>query len=422
MKKTTIRRKPIAIAVTVIYLVSAALVLPSLIRSGYIKVISPDFGMLVLAYYLLIMLVLCISGSLSSVLITTASASLAVGNVSQALLFYSCHMDADAASQMERLKMIVCLHFGGIAAAWCMLAILDWLVQKHPLTEYLLCTALCSLVIGLILLRSGRDANTSTIAGIQPAIVTAFLILICYAVSLGRQFPVSRLMHFLLCFGMAGSLILKHEWGIPILCTLSCLIFYLLIYPTPRRLTLLIYTLTALLFCAAALTFKEELLADTLKKLHERTQDNAQIRSVFRTIQTSGIFGRFSYDVKVPAASTDFALATSIHFAGFLWLGVTALTLCAGWAGLIREESSAHGFAPSVLFRGLSGIAFIVFIGYNLAMSLSLVPLIGVQSLFCGSSYSMALLSSMLLGSLTYQADGIRHIRERAASCLAKLY
>ena len=223
----------------------------------------------------------------------------------------------------------------------------------------------------------------------------------------------SRVLHALFCCMLLGSLVVKHELGLPILSALSCAMYYLLLYPTPKRSTLLLYAVTAFAVCVGAMLTDDALLLDTLGKIQGRVQDNDQIRTVLYTLKTAGWFGHFSYDVKVPAASTDFALANSVHYFGYAYLLLTGIPFLLGCFGVMKEEAMPHGYAPSTVFRGLCTVLFFTVIMYNLAMSLQLVPMIGVQAFFTGKSGSFALVSGLLLGCISFDAQRFSESKQK---------
>ena len=391
-----------------LYLLSVIAFLPALIRSGYIKVIGSDFFLLVLLYLLLILGVHFGSGKISSVFTAAAAGSLSAANTAQALMYYACCDDSTAVEKMNRIMQIGFIHVCVICVCWIALWILGRMMHGKggAVAELIICGLVCTALSAAVFVFGGKNSNTSAIAGIQPAIIMAFLIIFCLSISLGRQFPLSRLLHWVFAAVMLGVLILRHELGLPIFCGLAFLLYYLLLYPTPKWMTL--FANAVVLLCTVAvMCMRADWLNDTLNKLTSRgvSAESAQVISAQDTLRTSGIFGSFSYDVYVPAASSDFALANIVHYAGFVWLVITAALFLIGLIGVIYEETEPHGFSPATILRGMCAILFLIMNVYNLAMSLKLFPLIGCQALFCGTSYGYAILSALILGCITYNEE-----------------
>lgn len=390
-----------------LYLLSVIAFLPALMRSGYINVIRADFFLLVLLYLLLILGVYFGSGKISSVFTTAAVGSLSVANTAQALMYYACCDDDTAAEKMKRIMQIGFVHVAVVFFCWIALWILGRMMRgKGAVAELIICGLVCTAVSAAVFVFGGKSSNTSAIGGIQPAIIMAFLIVFCLSMSLGRQFPLSRLLHWAFAAVMLGVLILRHELGIPFFCGLTFLLYYLLLYPTPKWMTLFANAVVVLCM-AAVMCMRADWLNDTLNKLTTRgiSADSTQAISAQDTLRTSGIFGSYTYDVYLPAASTDFALANIVHYAGFVWLTITAALFLIGLIGVIYEETEPHGFSPATILRGMCAMLFFIMNLYNLAMSLKLFPLIGCQALFCGTSNGYAILSALILGSITYNED-----------------
>ena len=405
-KKKKLKRKML-LPVTVYYLICVLLVMPSLIQSRYLFAASAEIAAIVLSGYLIIVLVFLTSRRLSCVMTAIAAASLSVANISQPLTYFACKMDDKAAETLVKLSRISLVHLGALVLTWCMLTVLDLIIKKHPFWLLPGSLLMCAPFLVLVLYRNSDRSATSAVGnGFQPAIFMAFLILFCLAAALGRYSALHTVWHIILCCCMVFCLIFRHELGIPILCTISCLLFYLLLYPLPKASFLLLVMLIGIAGGVLIILLgPDHLLDDTLQKILTRTRGNDQLTSVIHTLQTAGWFGRFSYDVRVSAVYSDFSLANSVHYMGYLWLILTSVPFCLGLLETLLEENIPHGFAPSVILRGLCAMTMAVFTQYNAAMSVGLVPIIGVQACFCGTGYSFAILSATLLGCVTY-TDG----------------
>ncbi|MBP0967745.1 MAG: hypothetical protein J5722_08930, partial [Oscillospiraceae bacterium] len=351
-------RTKMLLPVTAYYILCVLLMMPSLLQSRYLFAAPAEITALVLSGYLMIVLVFLTSKRLSCVMTALAAASLSVANISQPLTYYACRLDADAAAVMNKLCRISLVQLIFLSLTWVMLAVLDKLAKKRAFLLLPGSLLICAPFLLLVLYRSSENSATSAVEnGFQPAILMAFLILFCFAAALGRYSGLQTVLQMLLCGCMVFCLIFRHELGIPILCTVSCLLFYLLLYPLPKGSFLLIAALAGLTGGLLLIRFgSDALLTDTLNKITTRTHESNQLTAVIRTLQTTGWFGRFSYDVRVSAVASDFSLANSVHYMGYLWLAVTFLPFCLGLLGTLLEENIPHGFAPSVMLRGLCAV------------------------------------------------------------------
>lgn len=417
------KNKPI-IFPSLLFLAAAVLECPSLIRSGYFSVIGTEYLVSFVLFYAFILLMWLFTQSESGVYLTTSASVLMLGNWSQPLLNFGCDMDDEAADVVHRIELFSTFVIVSVIAVWCVLSFLE-ILHHRQLIETIISSAVCMGLCGIIFLFSDKNSNTSTISNIQPAIFICFLILYCFAGFLNiKDNNIKRFIH-LICFGaMMMILIYKHEGGIPLICYISCLIMYMFLYPISKIRFLLFYIITPIALLTILLTLDHGLLTDTIGKFNSRFSENDQSYQAIQNLKFSGLFGSFSYDYYLPAASTDFSLNTSIHYWGFLWGVIFVLIFIKGALQKAYELSSPHGFDLSVNLTSLSFTAFCIIIGYNLLVSLGIVPIVGVQALFCGKSLSIAILSGLLLGGITYDKGMIKKNVTKIFSCYnqSKLY
>lgn len=410
------KNKPI-IFPSLMFLTAAVLECPSLIRSGYFSVIGTEYLVSCVLFYAFILFMWLFTQSESGVYLTTSASVLMLGNWSQPLLNFGCDMDNEAAAIVRRMEIFSILVIVSVIAVWLILSLLETL-QYRQLIPTILCAFLCVGLCGLIFRFSDKESNTSTILSVQPAIIMCFLILYCFAAFLSKDNGKLYRFTHLICFGaMMGILMYKHEGGIPLICYISCLTMYVLLYPVSRMRFLLFYIIVPIAILTILLMMDHDLLTDTLGKLNSRFSENDQTNQAIQNLKLSGLFGRFSYDYYLPAASTDFSLNTSIHYWGFLWGAIFVLVFIKGALQKAHELSSPHGFDLSVNLTNLSFTAFCVVIGYNLLVSIGIVPIVGVQALFCGKSLSIAILSGLLLGGITYDKGMIKKNVAKIFSC-----
>lgn len=399
-----------------LYFASVLLMLPSLIQSTYIRVVWVNLLELTAVYGMIILIVYLCTKRLSNVLITVSACSLAVGNLAQPLMQYACHMDEKAASLSDQLLKIAIWHLLLLVIGWGLIWLADYLIREHPVFEAS-AAALVILAFGAyILLKTGKDNNTSAAeGGFQPAIIAAFLIAYLVAAALGRQKKANRITHIVSAGLLLILLMGKHEFGIPILVSAACLLYYLLCYPTPKLSDLVPLAALLCLFLIGIFIRKPDLLTDTVKKLIERPELSVQISNAQHSLRAAGWFGRFIYTTKVSESSSDLSFAASIHFWGYAWLILAALPFLLGGLLLLLEESEPHGFRLPVILRGICFFILFLFLYWNCAFSIHfLLPTIGVQAPFCGISRSFAVLSGLLLSAVTIcDENWIRNILKK---------
>jgi hypothetical protein len=342
----------------------------------------------------------------------------------------------------------ISMYLLGIAGCWAAVRFADRFSGNCPRTETVFAVLGGIGLGGYICAAGGKGSNTSAVRGFQPAIIAFFLGLALVTLSLNRpELPyrpkqrenippktrtaqtisegiaflrgnapkyICRFAHLGAALVLAGALFIRHETGIPLLCGLACLAAYWLIYPSPKFSTIL--WLGILGFAALTIIFLtcDGVRTDTLRKVQERSTSAEidQISAVIRNLKTAGILGNPYYTAKVPAASSDFALANSTHFWGIGWLLTVSFAVLLGTVKTLFGERP-HGFGFAALFPGFCVCAYCILFAWNLGMSFQCCPLIGVQAPFCGTSGSMALLSGLLLGGISAPDPAV--LKQRAA-------
>lgn len=421
MKLDTNERSSI-IFPSILYILAVGLQCPSLITSGYYRVIALEYIISFILFYALILLVWFYTKSKSKGYLTTSACVLMLGNFSQSLMYYGCGMDKEATVIIERIELFSILVIVSMMFLWGALYAFECIKHKQLILTLISIFVSISMCI-IILIYSDDSSNTSTIQSIQPAIIMSFLIIYCFALALSLNINIFNRFIYLLCFGaMMTVLLFKHEWGIPLICYMSCLTMYIFLFPVAKIRFLMLYVMAPVSISAMLLIQNNSLLIDTLNKL-KRFFYNEHANQAIRNLKSSGLFGSYTYDYYLPAASTDFALNTSIHYWGFLWAFVFLILFVIGAVKMTRELSIPHGFDFSTNLTSLSFTAFCIIIGYNLLVSIGVAPIVGVQALFCGKSLSVAILSGLLLGAITFDKTAIEKIYKKALNyCERKLY
>lgn len=409
----------------VMFLTAVLLECPSLIRSGYFIEISGKYFLSALAYLLFIILVHKLTRSDSAEYLASAVSVLMLGNWSQPLLYFACGIKTakDARREgtalhadmlAERIELFAVIAIVSVVAVWFAMAIIEKL-DKNQWIPTILCTFVCIGLSGVMLVFSDKESNTSTVGGIQPAIVMMFLMLYCFAVFLSKEANVVRKIIHISCFAVMMSLLVyKHETGIPLICFAGCMFMYMLLYPVPKLKLFLSFTVIPAVAVVSIMYAVPNLLDDTLTKLKDRIhlENTDQTLLAKQNLQYAGLFGSYTFDCSLSEASTDFSLNTSIHFFGFLWAGLFLTAFLIGCCKKINELSKNNGYGLIANLKSLCFVMFCIIIGYNLLVNLGIAPVVGVQAIFCGRSLSIAILSGLLFGAATYDKNFLINFRK----------
>ena len=189
---------------------------------------------------------------------------------------------------------------------------------------------------------------------------------------------------------------------------------YMLLYPIPKLRLFLSFIVVPAVAVAALMIVVPGLGADTLQKLEERTNLENTYQTILakQNLKHAGLFGSYTFDCSLSEASTDFSINTSIHFFGILWAVIFLVTFLIGCYKKINELSENNGYGLIVNLKSLSFVTFCLIIGYNLLVNLGIAPVVGVQAIFCGRSLSIAILSGLLFGAVTYQKNFLSNLSD----------
>lgn len=409
-EKTCTIRLPVSI-----YWGSAVLLLPSLLQSTYLKEAWTVFLTMALVYFGLLMLVWKVCQNTGQVLTAAASAGIGLSNIFQSMKYYACGegMTESDLSCRHTLLVICGIHLSGVLITWGMLMLLEYLENKHPKILLALCMAAVGGILGLVWLL-GSSENTSTVlGGIQPAIPAMFLGLVLFARSCGKCKTAHKVTCRVLLIAMLLFFCLKNEMGIPFYILLICAVFYLLIYPKASLPNVLRIALHLPLAAVGALLMKlcltetwSKMYTSFMTKLQSRSGNiPEQILNARFLLYTADVFGRFSYDGRLSASSTDLALVNSIHYGGFLWFFCMTFCLLAGCWLILRDETIPHGLGLPVMLRGLCTCGILCTFMYTTLQMVGTVPIIGIQPFFIGTSKGFAFLSAAMLGCVCYDSS-----------------
>lgn len=269
-----------------------------------------------------------------------------------------------------------------------------------------LCLVLFSVVaVGMsmfIILFSGTDSNTSTTtSGVQPAILMMFFMLYAFSGAIaGNNGLITKIIYLCLFCGMMGSLVLKHEFGVPFTTFVACVITYFFFNKSKEIWFIIANIILPIAGIIVIMIAKPALREDTMRKIITRFSENDQWKFAKMNIQTSSLFGSEKYDVYLPASSSDYAMNVDCHYWGYIWMSVMILSFFIMSINVYKDimRNSNDNIISNI--RKLAYSAIFINVIYNILDNVCGAPVIGVQMLGCGISGSIALLTGLLFGSV----------------------
>lgn len=211
-------------------------------------------------------------------------------------------------------------------------------------------------------------------------------------------------------------LFLRGETGIPLITLLSFCLWYYLLQPT--RYSLVSVLLPIVFGCGAAGVIVIHMLASVLPstgllhtvsiKIESRIFSDSvdQAERALRSIRTGGFFGSSGYNINVPEASSDFCLATILHYSGLIFL----ILMLAAAIPMFYFGTKYYTIRKHDLCTDLGSVSMAVLftmLFYNILMCCSYLPVLGSQLPFTGVSITYSILSAFLLGSITYSNETV---------------
>lgn len=206
-------------------------------------------------------------------------------------------------------------------------------------------------------------------------------------------------------------LFLRGETGIPLITLLSFCLWYYLLQPT--RYSLVTVLLPIILGCGAtgvivihmfaSVLPSTGLLHTLLTKIEGRIFSGSvdQVERALRNIRTGGFWGSSSYNINVPEASSDFCLATILHYSGLIFLILMlAAAIPMFYSGAKYYTNKKHELCTDIGSVSMAVLFTMLF--YNILMCCSYLPVLGSQLPFTGVSITYSILSAFLLGTITY--------------------
>lgn len=295
---------------------------------------------------------------------------------------------------------------------------------------------LCLIIFDIVSVVTGAvmaffNSNGSTIIGnIQVGLIACYLAIVHFAVII-YSCSNNRMQHLkkpriiqvisaICLFGLFVGYFVSGEYGISSFLIVSGIIWY--IFYNRRKvkkinLTLILIILVTIAIVAVMVYYyfvksgmisKEAFwyLGEKIGRMFEpknSTEDIAiQRNSALARLATAGIFGTYDYSY-VSAATTDYSIAITTHYSGWLWFVIMLASFC-----FTVVQGNKYWHKNKSDFKNLETISCISFIYiflvsfYNILSNVGITGIIGVSCFASGYGYSNSLLSGLLLGSVIY--------------------
>lgn len=385
----------------VLFFVATICQMPSMIKSGFISSFGTEVLLSFVVLSVLIFAVYRIFHVNSAVYTVSFMASLLFGNFAQLMLYFTCNMDTERTLKSVTDFMIYTLV--SFVCALIIFAVLDK-IKKYSLLCLGLFVAVSLAFLGLILFFGGANNGTSSTSnGFQPAILMMFVMLYAFSGAIaGNNGIIKRLIYLIFFWIMMGVLVTKHETGIPAMTFGACIVMYFIFNKSDKEKWFILVNIVVPVVCFVGLmAINKNLRNDTIAKFIERTGTNEHWLMAKANIQASALFGSSTYDVFVAEASTDYCLNNAIHYWGYFF-GIFVFILF--FFMTISSYNDILNISNDNIISNMRKLAFCavaVIIVYNILDNLCGSPIIGVQMLCFGTSRSMAVLSGLLMGTIT---------------------
>ena len=419
MNQTEINNKP-AVTAAVIFFMAALCQMPSMVKSGFLSRFGTEIFSSFAALTAFIFIAFRLLRTKSSAYTASFISVLLFGNWSQLMLYYTSNCDSmDIVKSVEYFMGIV---LGSAVISWLFFIVMHKTRRSMDIIRHILFSLAAVGTSAFVLVFSGGGRNTSSTAGgFQPAILMMFLMLCAFAgeTAINHKFW-EKALYFVLFWLMTGSLAVRHEFGIPVMCCAACIFMYFFLNrsKSKKELPLILANITApVIGLSAAMILDSSLRNDTLGKFNERIGDNHQWLTAKANLSASSLFGSETYDIYLPEASTDYSLNLNVHYWGFIWLALLIFAffmMTVSVYGNIMHNDNDN-FAANVKKMAYSAVCIIVV--YNILDNICGFPVVGVQNICCGTSKSMAVLSGLLTGCA--MAEPVK-IRESVCAFLEK--
>lgn len=315
-----------------------------------------------------------------------------------------------------------------VPAVWCFIWFYKLMYDEPKHHKWL-----CGIYLGIsgilalaIFFLTDRDSGTTIIRLSRISLQAALPVMIFSILGLSLSWHIQKRSMRIASLAAVGVintvLFLRGETGIPLITLLSFCLWYYLLQPT--RYPLVSVLLPIILGSGVAGVIVIHMLASVLPttgflhtlstKIEGRIFSDSvdQVERALRSIRTGGFWGSNGYNINVPEASSDFCLATILHYSGLIFLVLLlAAAIPLFYIGTKYYTNQKHDLCIELGSISMAVVFTMLF--YNILMCCSYLPVLGSQLPFTGVSVTYSILSAFLLGSVTYSDETVGRIIEK---------
>ncbi len=335
---------------------------------------------------------------------------LKISNISVPLLFYTSNQDWEIVFKtLVHNEMFSAAFF---ISTWGILYLIyknRFQLKTKLILFWVITAGMAAVTVMILLAKSEMGSSFISVAGhsIQIAIPSIALSLSACVMIMEPIKPLPRVIMTVLLLAMNGVMIFKGETGVPLMVFIFCIFYFLL---GKKKNKIVIGSLAGGTVLGITIVLTLHYLKDSLPDvgfLHEMSEkietrifsDNIyQLNQGKSSLIGSGLFGQNNY-VYVPEGSSDFSLVTVTHFCGLSMIFLIFIALIWSFYETLKNTKKTDRIGD---LKNLCAIFIIACFIINFLMICGVIPIVGVQIPFLGTSKTYACLSGFLLGVLTF--------------------
>ena len=315
-----------------------------------------------------------------------------------------------------------------VPVVWCFISVNKRVHTEPKNHKWLYGGYLCvsGILALIILLLTDKDSGTTIInlpgVSLQAALPVMIFSILGFSLAWHVKKQGMRIATILAVSVINAALFLRGETGIPLITLLAFCLWYNLLQPA--KYPIVSVSLPIILGCGATGVVAIHMLSPVLPstgllhtlstKIEGRIFSDSvdQVERGLRSIRTGGFWGANGYNINVPEASSDFCLATILHYSGLVFLFLLlAAAIPMFYIGTKYYTNQKHDLCIELGSISMAVIFTMLF--YNILMCCSYLPVLGSQLPFTGVSVTYSILSAFLLGSITYSNETVGRIIEK---------
>jgi len=322
-----------------------------------------------------------------------------------------------------------------VPIVWCFISVSKWIHAETKNHKWLYggYLGISGILVLVILLLTDKDSGTTIInlpgVSLQAALPVMIFSVLGFSLSWHIKKQCMRIATILAVCAINTALFLRGETGIPLITLLAFCLWYYLLQST--KYPIVSVALPIILGFGAAGMVVIHMLSPVLpstgllhtlsEKIEGRIFSDSvdQVECGLRSIRTGGFWGANGYNINVPEASSDFCLATILHYSGLVFLFLLlAAAIPMFYIGTKYYTNQKHDLCIELGSISMAMIFTMLF--YNILMCCSYLPVLGSQLPFTGVSVTYSILSAFLLGSITYSNGTVGRIIEKMKGVLER--